>query len=263
MDFEIPGYTPSRRRAKAPVFVVPERKDAAWGITGVPSGGRVQGEDDRRPVQSETRPWSHVCALEITAATGETFLGTGWLVGRKTVITAGHCVYMHAERGAVRSIKVTPGLDGARAPFGSKMAVAFGAMPGWMRQDPASDVAGIVIEGPGFRGAGSFGFGVAAREKLLSAVANIAGYPEDLGAGHYQYFHGRVPKAVDLVKRAIVYDTDTYGGQSGSPIWINTGGVRAVIGVHTTGGASVNSGVLIDSEVFRYILDWKKKGDSA
>jgi glutamyl endopeptidase len=54
-----------------------------------------------------------------------------------------------------------------------------------------------------------------------------------------------------------VYDIDTFGGQSGSPIWQETQETGVVaVGIHTTGGVSSNSGTRISSDVMENLVNW-------
>jgi glutamyl endopeptidase len=55
----------------------------------------IIGADNRVRVFATTSyPWRAVCSLKITAKDNSKWIGTGWLVGPRTVITAGHCVFM-------------------------------------------------------------------------------------------------------------------------------------------------------------------------
>jgi glutamyl endopeptidase len=52
----------------------------------------VIGIDERvRIYDTDLQPWRMVCVLKIRGPAGAA-IGTGWLVGPKTVLTAGHCV---------------------------------------------------------------------------------------------------------------------------------------------------------------------------
>ena len=58
----------------------------------------VIGRDDRIRVGATNKnPWRWICSLRITAKDGSRWIGTGWLAGPRTVITAGHVVYMHSR----------------------------------------------------------------------------------------------------------------------------------------------------------------------
>src|SRR5687768_6326230 len=53
----------------------------------------VIGRDERvRILDTDLYPWSAICALRMRGPSGGA-MGTGWFIGPRTVITAGHCVY--------------------------------------------------------------------------------------------------------------------------------------------------------------------------
>ncbi len=74
----------------------------------------VIGADDRVRVTNVTAfPWRVICSLQIRAQDGSRWIGTGWLIGRRTLITAGHCVYIHDRGGWATRIEVIPGRNAA------------------------------------------------------------------------------------------------------------------------------------------------------
>ena len=84
----------------------------------------VLGPDTRIQIANTADyPWRVHCSLLITANDGSQWIGTGWFIGPKTVVTAGHCVFIHApgtaRHGWVQSIRVMPGRNGATLPYGS------------------------------------------------------------------------------------------------------------------------------------------------
>ncbi|UPJ49335.1 hypothetical protein IVB30_41460 [Bradyrhizobium sp. 200] len=53
----------------------------------------IIGEDERvRILDTDLMPWCMICNLRIEGPRGAA-VGTGWLVGPRTLLTAGHCVY--------------------------------------------------------------------------------------------------------------------------------------------------------------------------
>jgi glutamyl endopeptidase len=90
---------------------------------------------------------------------------------------------------------------------------------------------------------------------LKGSDAQISGYPADRDRAEFQYFHLR--PMIDVTETRLVYDIDTFGGQSGSPIWQDTQELGIVaVGVHTTGGASSNSGTRITDDVLGNLARW-------
>ena len=82
----------------------------------------IDTDDRRRILETDLFPWRTICALHITSALGG-FVGTGWLAGPRTVITAGHCVYHLADMGGwANEIEVTPGRNDLNTPFGTAVA---------------------------------------------------------------------------------------------------------------------------------------------
>lgn len=63
----------------------------------------IIGTDDRVRIQNPSvYPWRAICALRMTAKDGSRWIGTGFLVGPGTVITAGHCVYLHVSSSSIK-----------------------------------------------------------------------------------------------------------------------------------------------------------------
>lgn len=222
----------------------------------------IIGVDNRVRVTNTTiYPWRAICALKIKAADGRNFIGTGWLVSPRTVITAGHCVYMHDAGGWARSIEVIPGLNDASRPYGRHVGTALRSVTGWTQSKNRDHDYGAIILPPGNRpGAqtGTFGFAVRDDAFLRNAMLNLSGYPSDKAGGNQQWFHAQRTKSVS--SRVITYEIDTVGGQSGSPVWILQNGQRYAVGVHTNGASSGNSATRIVSAVFNNLQSWKNLG---
>src|SRR3712207_6082297 len=52
----------------------------------------VHGVDDRVKITDTGRyPWSAMASLLITARDGSQWIGTGWFISARTLVTAGHC----------------------------------------------------------------------------------------------------------------------------------------------------------------------------
>lgn len=221
----------------------------------------VIGADDRVRVTNTTAyPWRTICSLRITARDGSRWIGTGWLVGNRTLITAGHVVYMHSRGGWVRNIEVIPGRNGSSEPFGSCTATSFRSVLGWTRSRKRSHDYGAILlprtcdygKRLGYFGYANYGFFT-----LLNMLVNLSGYPGDKPAGT-QWWHARRIKWV--TSRTLVYNIDTAGGQSGSPVWRKKGSQRYAVGIHTNGSSSGNSATRITKPVFDNIKKWKQQG---
>lgn len=231
----------------------------------VPAFGRssqmevVIGNDDRQAVPDVTQaPWRYICALRIQAADGSSFVGTGWFIGPHTVMTAGHCVYLHDHGGWATAIEVIPALDGNQRPFGSATGRRLRAVSGWIdEEDSNNDYGAILLDENLGEQTGWFSFAALSDTELTTNFATISGYPADLDRATRQYFHARNISRVS--PRRLQYDIDTYGGQSGSSIHIESNGERVAVGIHTTGSSLGNSGTRIVAEVFNNMQRWKNE----
>lgn len=218
----------------------------------------VLGDDDRTLVDQVTvSPWKKIAALRIHAKNGRTYVGTGWFIGPTVLATAGHCVFLHDAGGWPDKIEVIAELDGTHHPFEIATADKFESSDGWVN-DRNSDVdyGAIILNKPISDSIGFFAFGVADDDQLKSNVVNISGYPADRDGATRQYFHFR--NITRASSRRVYYEIDTYGGQSGAPVFMNLGeGRRVAVAVHTNGSSTSNYGTRIIEEVFKNLQTWK------
>ncbi len=101
-------------------------------------------------------------------------LALGWLVAPRTVITAGHCVYLHAQGGWPKSIEVIPGLNDASCPYGSYIGTSFRSVSGWVNDKKREYDYGCIIlprtSRPGDK-TGVFGFAVKDNPYLMKRLS--------------------------------------------------------------------------------------------
>lgn len=222
--------------------------------------------DERtRIVSTEDLPWKLVCALEIDGPWG-VFLGTGWFAGPRTLITAGHCVFDARQMGGwAREIKLTPGRDRERAPFGVVTSKRFSTVNAWLEsQDADFDIAAIHLDAPVFGAADVFGIESAPDAELRDYFVNVSGYPANPGGGQELWWAKNRIREVSA--RRIFYDVDTSGGQSGAPVYVLDGANSRprVVGIHAYGEGGtpasiplrVNSAPRIIPEVVEQIQKW-------
>ena len=220
----------------------------------------VVGVDDRVRVtkaRMAMNPWRQICALRIVSKTERTFVGTGWFIAPGVLATAGHCVFLQDEGGWPKSIRVIAAKHGTEEPFRTLAATRFASVDGWVEQRQRDFDYGVIFLDDASTGTavGNFAVDVLDAQDLRGTDAQISGYPADRDAAAFQYFHAR--PMLEVTDTRLVYDIDTFGGQSGSPIWQDTAerGVVAV-GIHTTGGVSSNSGTRISGDVLDNLVKW-------
>lgn len=219
----------------------------------------IIGTDDRLRITPTTQiPWRRICALRITFPSGATYRGSGFLIGPRTVTTAGHCVYLHNQGGWARRVEVIPGCNGSTRPFGQAVSSSLRSVVGWVtNKKPEYDFGCIVLPSGSFGGSnlGSFGFASFDAAKLLAQPAVLAGYPGDKP---FAELWGMARKIKTVTAKTLIYDIDSMGGQSGAPVYIMRNGQRYVVGIHNYGAAAGNSATRVTPEVFQRLLAWSK-----
>jgi V8-like Glu-specific endopeptidase len=219
----------------------------------------VLGTDERVRVKNTHQyPWRINASLLITAADNSQWIGTGWFISPRTLVTAGHCVYIKGDEpgrnGWVKKIQILPGRNGSELPFGSMTATEFWSVKGWgdLGQE-LYDYGAIILPAAFETDLGFYGFGVFDDEVLKASVANIAGYPGDKPQGTLHYDHREV---ADVNPDKVFYTADTAGGQSGACVYVFHEGKRVGVAIHAYGGATSNSGTRISSQVFSNLKSW-------
>ena len=223
---------------------------------------KIIGTDDRvRVTNNEVYPWRCICSLLITANTGAQYVGTGWLVAPRLVVTAGHCVFMSDEGGWASQIEVIPGRDADERPFGSAVSRELRSVTGWTQDnDSEFDYGGIILPSDKRYGdqLGWFGYASRTDDHLRNLTLNLSGYPGDggkTGIDGTQWYHSRAIR--DVFDRQITYEIDTFGGQSGAPVWeFASNGNRYGVAIHTYGDTLNNGGTRITGDVFDNIVAW-------
>ena len=223
---------------------------------------KVIGRDDRVAIEdTQQYPYRAICSLIITAPTGHRFIGSGWFVSSRTIITAAHCLYFHKYGGLATSIEVYPGRNGNQLPYGRGTATDIRCTADWMdHKEMAADYGAIILPAnqPIGDQVGFFGYEVLGKRDTQRLTLNLSGYPADKRPLGQQWYHSRRTTKVDAT--SIQYRIDTYGGQSGAPVWYQDNGKRYVVGIHTYGGSSVNAATRITQEVFEKLEEWRLEG---
>lgn len=217
----------------------------------------IIGNDDRvRITATSNQHWRRVCALRITFPNGSVYRGTGFLIGKRTVATAGHCVYLANQGGWAKSVEVIPGMNDSTRPFGTAVSSNLRSVAGWTQQGkPECDYGCIVLPEGSFGGAnlGAFGFGALTAQALVAQPAILGGYPGDKPFAQL-WGMSRTLKTVN--PSTLVYDIDTVGGQSGAPVYVIRNNQRIVVGIHNYGAASGNSATRITPQVYSVLNTW-------
>lgn len=253
------GGGSSIRRKKsiiAPSAIIPNKNQPS--MEGLEPEAIVEA-DDRVQANPREYPYTAICSLRIRSSSGKTYMGTGFFISSRILLTAGHCVYIHDDNGWPESIEVIPGRDKNEKPFGSVVADQFMSFDDWIENRDRNFDMGVIIlpeDCPFGKKVGWFGCKTFLDEKeYMGKTFNISGYPGEKGGREQWKMSGEGESQGPLLK----YDIDTTGGQSGSPVWIVNDNKYYVIGVHTMGNSSLgNFATRIDRDFMRDILEMIK-----
>jgi len=178
-------------------------------------------------------PWSTQCKLYMTFPNGGVYYGSGTLIGKKYVITAGYNLYSAALGGWARGIEVIPGLDGHYKPFGSAWAASMRTYSDFIHRGDMNLNIGLVSLGQpigeytGWLGYGSFSDG-----DLRAATIHIAGYPVDLSYGRTLYYDYGWLSGFSY-HRVYSNSVGAFAGEGGAGIYLkNSSGGRYVFAVN-------------------------------
>jgi V8-like Glu-specific endopeptidase len=197
----------------------------------------VFGADDRRLVGRNNMtvfPWDSIGRVWTLWSDGTQTSATAEVIGRRTLLTAGHVVYDSAHGGYASQVYFSPGEDGNKLYdpfwntdfkrsdyqyFGESRATQYAALDGWVNnRDWNYDMALVALDRDIGDFTGWMGWGYNSDSFFQGALLNTAGYPGDLTPTVYDmwYTSGTIQTVnADNLQSQI----DIYGGQSGSPVY--------------------------------------------
>lgn len=180
------------------------------------------------------------------------------------ILTCAHNLYK-PQSGFFRYVDVYPARDQRSAPLGQFRVYPshFRIAEGYKRNgDPAEDYGVIFIQRSAFnapKDVFGFGYQILDDADVIGQTVDVCGYPGDKKFGTLMIGGGRVGHLTD---RKMFYDTDTYGGQSGSPVWKWHEYNFRMVGVHGYGvsdGRQFNSARRITVDFVRNVMQWAKE----
>ena len=241
-----PGFssTPPSGQPNAQSPLVPQPQNLAgaeMGVNHLQEGALpnvVIGNDDRKEV-SDTKqaPSKWVGKLHATTQSGGSSYCTASLISKDTVITAGHCVAKGQSKWTFAA-----GENKGQQPYGTAAAKQI-----WYDKkygETGHDWAVIKLDSAVGEKTGWFGMNVPDTQKLVDQYATVIGYPGDKDGDTQWADQNKVMKVTD---RQVVYQTDTFNGQSGSSVVNDT---STIFAIHTGGKTGENYGTILTGELF-------------
>jgi glutamyl endopeptidase len=270
-----PAYHEQVRRT-----VMPRPRSADELDRGVPEDV-FGGESRLRVWNPRAYPFSAICALHFSAPNGDTYAGSGVLIGPRLVLTAGHNLFKHKYRptydGYMKTVRVYPGLNGDvnSPPFGSSAHADLWTLTTWTEDaDPQFDIGAVLLPTPLGKQAGWLSVARFTEGTLSGLAVSCASFPRDCPRPNQPGACG--PEAttmwmdsgnIQLVEpNRIRYQLDTTEGSSGAPVFAffpDKADPYQVVAVHNYAHTSYNAGTRINDAIFPIIVDWLEMADAA
>jgi V8-like Glu-specific endopeptidase len=221
----------------------------------------IVGPDDRvRVTRSTTYPYTTVGYLEMENAAGEVWSCSAALIGPRTVLTAGHCLYAHEEEGGWRdNFMFWPALNGeSDVPFEGIVYETAYVFDAFITNYDGSydavwpyDIGVVTLAEPVGDTTGWLGYWNYA--DLGDFQANIVGYHED--KEWFTMWRATCNVIAENVREYdFLHDCDSGMGSSGSPIYVYDQAAqgRYIVGVHVGEEGSANWGL----RLYQPVLEW-------
>ncbi|GFH43444.1 hypothetical protein Hs30E_19950 [Lactococcus hodotermopsidis] len=218
---------------------------------------KIIGWDNRYRVTNTTSfPNSAIGKIEITFPDNKVYIGTAWMYGNKVAVTAGHCLYSKANGGWAKQVAFFPGKNGSSNPLGVYYATNLYTDTQYVKYEDQNYDWGMLRFGTNV-GYNTGYFGALTTDySQIGSYVTVRGYPGDKPSGQLWTMSGSII-GNSLGSSKLNYQMDTYGGQSGSPVYNNS---YQAVAIHTNSGglAQYNQGERIDRSLFDIITDARK-----
>ena len=246
-------------------------KDIEFAI----SPNSIIGTDDRTQVlQTRNWPYRGIVKMYMTFNNvlnqrdgkyrNRTYVGTGFMEGPNLMVTAGHCGYSDVTSDGDFNdgisnprfpdvIEVYAGLNGSSEISPSYIYYARVSVINIQKEyfeNPTFNYDWAAMELDRDLGNHTGYYGKISNWYKANASVYSYGYPGDKPDTMWET-HGKLTGKNDYKYN---YDFDTYGGQSGSPVFMTTDdGSTYVCGIHTSGASTANYATRINSFIFHYL----------
>jgi glutamyl endopeptidase len=180
----------------------------------------IQVDDRDRVRQTWVYPSSAIGRITMQLD-GGSYQCTGFLIDASTVLTSGHCLHVGGTASQddwATDLAFTPGMNVNHRPFGTCGATELWVLPGWYDlQNEYHDLGIVQLDCEVGLEAGWLGYFSRPGPRALNEMAaHLRGYPGDKPRATMWTDKGRI-RFTQV--RMIFYRHDTFGGQSGSPVF--------------------------------------------
>jgi V8-like Glu-specific endopeptidase len=249
-------------------YILVEEPDGRFRITGTAARGKVTlrskarapaGVDNRvRITNTTTWPYSVHGHVIITFPDGKQYIGSGTVVNKHHVLTAGHVVFSKSNGGWATSVQFNAAQNDATLPYGSAFASRLFSFKGWTDSQLRDYDTGMLILNRDLGNqTGWMGLITTSDANLSNHQITVAGYPGDKGG---QQLWAATAPIVSVADHQIGYNAYTKGGDSGAGVYgVWTGfNLEHVCADHVAGPNGIpNTGSRLARDKFdRIVNEW-------
>ncbi len=222
----------------------------------------IIGGDNRVKISNtKTYPYSTIGYLEMTNVKGEVWSCSAALIGPKTILTAGHCLYNHDEEGGWRdAFTFWPAINGENdVPYGGFEYDTAYVFEGFVTNYDGSydavwpyDIGVITLQQPIGDSLGWLGYWNYA--DLGDFQANLVGYHDDKPA-FTMWRSTCTILAEGIGENDFSHDCDFESGGNGAPIYLydTAAKARVVVGVNIGPAGDTNWALRLYQPVYEWI----------
>lgn len=252
-------------------YVLVEELDKRFRIVRTAPEGRVKllpgvksvlAADNRVRITNTTAwPYSVHGHVIITYPDQKQYIGSGTMVNRHHVLTAGHVVFSKANGGWATSVQFNAAQNDSTLPYGSAFATYLFSFKGWTQNQLRDyDTGMLILDRDLGNQTGWLGLITTSDGNLSNHQITVAGYPGDKGG---QQLWAATAAIVSVSDHQIGYNAYTKGGDSGAGVYGIWSGVNLehACADHVAGPNGVpNTGSRLAQDKFnRIVNEWFPK----
>lgn len=230
---------------------------------GSASQALIWGTDDRWKIEDTIAfPWRTKVRLFVKWPNiEEPRVCSGSLIGPKSILTAGHCVYRSANGGWASWVRAVPALDRTYMPFADAGAARFNSVSNWtVDEDLDFDYALITLDRRVGEATGWTGLCSITDSSWENRLFDIGGYPDDKSGGTELWVASGI--VLDYNSTNIYHNASTVSGMSGAGMdpWGLTSAYTCA--VHSGSNSQYNRATRITNARFSRINGWISANDA-